>query len=111
MAHLREDLQRNDPGTARELAGSWEELAGLLVCVEPGLTCTVTLPGQATLVHFPVETAIDTGQGVMYVRSASALARFSHAGRTLAGRFRARRREVACAWVAAWERAEADRTY
>ncbi|MGG8480656.1 sacsin N-terminal ATP-binding-like domain-containing protein [Streptomyces lividans] len=107
VAHLREDLQRNDPGTARELAGSWEELAGLLVCVEPGLTCTVTLPGQATLVHFPVETAIDTGQGVMYVRSASALARFSHAGRTLAGRFRARRREVACAWVAAWERAEA----
>ncbi|MDQ1065742.1 hypothetical protein QFZ32_001182 [Streptomyces canus] len=107
VAHLREDLQRNDPGTARELAGSWEELAGLLVCVEPGLTCTVTLPGQATLVHFPVETAIDTGQGVMYVRSTSALARFSHAGRTLAGRFRARRREVACAWVAAWERAEA----
>lgn len=43
----------------------------------------------------------------MYVRSTSALARFSHAGRTLAGRFRARRREVAYAWVAAWERAEA----
>ncbi|WP_345961628.1 hypothetical protein ABDE16_03580 [Streptomyces sp. BRB040] len=106
VAHLREDLQRNDPGTARELAGSWEGLAGLLVCVEPGLMCTVTLPGQATSVHFPVETAIDTGQGVMYVRSTSALARFSHAGRTLAGRFRARRREVACAWVAAWERAE-----
>ncbi|MFH8706566.1 sacsin N-terminal ATP-binding-like domain-containing protein [Streptomyces rubrogriseus] len=107
VAHLREDLQRNDPGTARELVGSWEELSRLLVCVEPGLTCAVTLPGQATLVHFPVEAAIDTGQGVMYVRSTSALARFSHAGRTLAGRFRARRREVAYAWVAAWERAEA----
>ncbi|MET9922420.1 hypothetical protein ABZZ04_35950 [Streptomyces sp. NPDC006435] len=107
VAHLREDLQRNDPGTARELTGTWEGLAGLLVCVEPGLMCTVTLPGQATPIHFPVETAIDTGQGVMYVRSTSALARFSHAGRTLAGRFRARRREVAYAWVAAWERAEA----
>ncbi|MFJ8091723.1 sacsin N-terminal ATP-binding-like domain-containing protein [Streptomyces griseofuscus] len=107
VAHLREDLQRNDPGTARELTCTWEELASLLVCVEPGLTCTVTLPGPAPLVHFPIETAIDTGQGVMYVRSTSALARFSHAGRTLAGRFRARRREVAYAWVAAWERAEA----
>jgi hypothetical protein len=110
VAHLREDLQRNDPSTARELSGTWDELSGLVVCVEPGLMCAVTPSGCADLVHLPVETAIDRAEGILYVRSTLALARFSHAGRTLAGRFRARRREAAHAWVAAWERAESGLT-
>ncbi|MFJ8078877.1 hypothetical protein ACIQ7Q_34305 [Streptomyces sp. NPDC096176] len=110
MAHLREDLQRNDPSTARELSGTWDELSDLVVCVEPGLMCALTLSGCADLMRVPVETAIDGAEGILYVRSTSALARFSHAGRTLAGRFRARRREVAHAWVAAWERAESGLT-
>ncbi|MGW0702261.1 sacsin N-terminal ATP-binding-like domain-containing protein [Streptomyces sp. NPDC002867] len=110
VAHLREDLQRNDPSTARELSCTWDELSDLVVCVEPGLMCAVTPSGCADLMHVPVETAIDRAEGILYVRSTSALARFSHVGRTLAGRFRARRREVAHAWVAAWQRAEAGLT-
>ncbi|MEV5683976.1 hypothetical protein AB0L68_12450 [Streptomyces sp. NPDC052164] len=109
VAHLREDLQRSDPATARELQGSWDELTGLVVHIEPALACTVALPGQPDPpgpLRVPVQTAIDWDRGTLYARDDRILARSGGVGRALAARFRARRREVAHAWSAAWERAD-----
>lgn len=112
VRHLHEDLQRNDPAAAREILGSWDELAGLAVRVAPELTCTVTFPaprnGAAAPepVEVPMELAVDWPSATLYTRDIALLAR-PGTGRALAAGFRGHRRAVAQAWGEAWEKATA----
>ncbi|MFD3328663.1 sacsin N-terminal ATP-binding-like domain-containing protein [Streptomyces sp. NPDC058701] len=112
VGHLHEDLQRNDPGAAREILGSWDELAGLAVRVAPELTCTVTFPAPRAGVavpapaEVPMDLAVDWQTATLYTRDLAHLAR-PGTGRALAAGFRGHRRAVAQAWCEAWEKATA----
>ncbi|WP_162688595.1 hypothetical protein, partial [Streptomyces sp. ICC4] len=118
VGHLHEDLQRNDPAAAREILGSWEELAAVTVRVDPDLTCTVTFPAPRTAAlaptpaEVPVDLAVDWQAGplsphyTLYTRDLALLGR-PGTGRALAAGFRGHRRAVAQAWGEAWEKATA----
>ncbi|MFE2009985.1 sacsin N-terminal ATP-binding-like domain-containing protein [Streptomyces sp. NPDC059491] len=106
VAHLREDLQRRDPLTARELSGAWTDLTALVVCVEPALSVAVALP-DATVVEVSARAAIDAAEGILFVSDPAEIGRYGSVGQAVAARFGSRRREAAYAWPVAWERAEA----
>ncbi|MFF9853425.1 sacsin N-terminal ATP-binding-like domain-containing protein [Streptomyces litmocidini] len=106
VAHLREDFQRRDPATARALDGTWEDLAGLVVCVEPRLLLRISLP-DAPSIDVPARAAIAPAEGILFVTEPAELARFASVGQAVASRFRGRRSSAAYAWPVAWERAEA----
>ncbi|WP_424877657.1 sacsin N-terminal ATP-binding-like domain-containing protein [Streptomyces sp. SLBN-8D4] len=110
VTHLREDLQRNAASVAQSLDCSWDQLAGLTVCIAPHLACSLDLPDTGETVHMPVDTGIDWSSGTLYVRDTAALTRTSGVGRSIAARFPGSRREVALAWGAACDQVEEGRT-
>ncbi|WP_329562115.1 sacsin N-terminal ATP-binding-like domain-containing protein [Kitasatospora sp. NBC_01266] len=107
VALLREDLQRNSPAIATALTCSWAELSELTVQVDPDLRRVIKLPLDGQTVEVTANAAIDRDAGVFYVREIDLLARPSTAGRAIAGQFTRGQREVANAWPAAWDQAQA----
>jgi hypothetical protein len=106
---LQEDLARNEPAAERALAIGWDRLASFKVRVLPDLRVRVGgLPGGGTMV-LAVSAKADGDTGVLYVRGARVVTQVDGGGRALAALFRADRRRIAQAWLAACSAALAGR--
>ena len=105
LALMREDLQRNDPGLAKNLAAQWESLTACRVMVHPRLALSVPVaPDQAF--ECEIDARIDTGHAAVLVSDPEVLARVDGGGRALAALFGGHERLISLSWRAACDRAE-----
>jgi hypothetical protein len=105
---FRDDLLRNDPRIAESLSVSWDDVGALQVCVHPTLEVMLEpskVGGRRVVV--PVPASLDLAAGTLYVREESALQRVEAGGRALSTLFTGGYRQVAQAWRAACDNAEA----
>lgn len=105
LALMREDLQRNDPGLAKNLAVRWESLTACDVKVHPRLALSVPVaPDQAY--ECQVDARIDTGHAAIFVSDPEVLARVDGGGRALAALVGGHERFISLSWRDACDRAE-----
>ncbi len=105
IGHLREDLQRNDPELAEGLTiDKWNSLEAYSVKVHQSLALKVILtPGNIQMCD--VNATVDSETATVFVRHHDVLAREDGGGRAIAALFQNKRREVAYAWLAAYQKA------
>jgi hypothetical protein len=105
LALMREDLQRNDPGLAKNLAVQWESLTACDVKVHPRLALSVPVaPNQRY--ECEIAASMDTGHAAVFVADPEVLARVDGGGRALAALFGGHERLISLSWRAACDRAE-----
>ena len=109
---LKEDLTRNDPELALGLRIGWERLSEFNVWVHPSLSLSVSLDrGGSSEVHVcDVNARVDLELEIVFVRTDADLRATDGGGRALAELFHGNSRNIAMAWRAACDRAEAGRT-
>lgn len=109
---LREDLTRNDPELALGLGIGWERLSEFSAWVHPALSLSVSCDwGGMSEVHLcDVNARVDLELETVFVRTDADLKATDGGGRALAELFQGNSRNIAMAWRAACDRAEAGRT-
>ena len=106
---LREDLARNDPETGKLLRISWDQLSRFEVRVAPDLRVEIMDVPNSGPLTVPVNAITDARASTLYVTESSLVRNIEAGGRAIAQLFRANRRSVAQAWLAACESARSGR--
>lgn len=110
VAHLREDLVRNDPPAAASLVVDWSVLESFNVLTVGGLTAHVKPPnGAGREVSGTIHAYADPDQASLYITDADQLDNYDSGARALASLFSGDSRRIAQAWLAACAAADAGR--
>ena len=111
LQQLQEDLIRNDPQLAKGIEMPWDHIGTFSVHVHPSLSLQVlTGPNDADVAYqCKVMAKVDMDRGMIFVRSPEALSRMDAGGRAIATLFQGNPRNLAQAWLAACDRADAGR--
>lgn len=107
IAHLHDDLSRNEPTLAAALVIPWDELRAFEVRCDPDLRVLLSgVVGWDEKRPIPVRAKAMLGSSTLLVRDASDLRRVDGGGRAIAALFDADPRKIAHAWLAACDKAD-----
>ena len=101
---LREDLARNEPELAKNMAVSWETLEEFVVSVHPNLTLRIRAIEAECISE--VAAKVDMNRRMVFVSERSMLPSADEGGRALAALFQGNARHLSQAWRTAWDKAE-----
>jgi hypothetical protein len=108
---LQDDLARNDPRTAGQLANGWDRLRTFEVRIDPDLRVRVDGLAGRQPAEIDVATKADVMRDVLFLRHSRLLRHVDGGGRAIASLFTtADRRQLAQAWLAACVGADEGRT-
>ncbi|QLA82508.1 hypothetical protein EXV95_18815 [Acidovorax sp. JMULE5] len=107
IAHLHDDLSRNEPKLAAALALPWDELRAFGVRCDSDLRILLSgVVGWDEKKPIPVRAKAMSSSATLFVRDTSELRRVDAGGRAIATLFDADPRKIAHAWLAACDKAE-----
>lgn len=104
VAHLGDELARNDIGLYESLSCRWDELIRARFVIDPALEITVQLEGQP-VIRLPSRAHMMCEPLTFIVRSLHDAEASEAGGQAIASLFAGDRQKLAWAWASVWRRA------